>query len=133
MAHQHRLHLAGLDAVAAHLDLAVDPARELQGPSGRKRARSPVRYSRAPGIGRERMGDEALGRAVRLVEVPPGEESPPRQTSPATPGGTGSPWASSSQTPAPGSGRPMGTSGRACIPGVFRSTPVTWMVASVGP
>ena len=47
------LDLAQLDAEAAHLDLVVErgPGTPAS-PSGRQRARSPVRYSRAPGLAR---------------------------------------------------------------------------------
>ena len=45
---QRRLDLLQLDPHAADLDLLVGPAEELHVPSARQRARSPVRYSRAP-------------------------------------------------------------------------------------
>ncbi len=45
---QGGLDLAQLDAVAADLDLVIEPAQEHDRPSGRRRTRSPVRYSRAP-------------------------------------------------------------------------------------
>ena len=42
-------------------------------PSGVQRARSPVRYMRAPGRGRERIGDEALGGELGAAEVAAGD------------------------------------------------------------
>ena len=36
-------------------------------PSSRQRTRSPVRYSRDPGLVRERIGDELLGRQLRAI------------------------------------------------------------------
>ena len=47
---QRRLDFRGLDAVAANLDLIVDPAQELQRPVGAPRARSPVRNNRTSGF-----------------------------------------------------------------------------------
>ena len=43
--------------------------RYSRSPSASRRARSPVRYSRAPGLGGERIGDEALGGEVGPVQV----------------------------------------------------------------
>ena len=40
---------AEFDAEAADLDLVVGAAEVVEGPSGRRRTRSPVRYMRAPG------------------------------------------------------------------------------------
>ena len=49
---QHGLDLAGLDPEPADLDLLIRPAREHQLAVVVQRARSPVRYMRAPGAGR---------------------------------------------------------------------------------
>ena len=48
MPHQRRLDLAGLDAEAAQLHLLSARPRKSSTPSGRQRARSPVRYIRLP-------------------------------------------------------------------------------------
>ena len=54
---ERRLDLPQLDAVAAHLDLVVDAAQELEGAVRRRSApRSPVRYSRAPGASAKGSG-----------------------------------------------------------------------------
>ena len=66
---QRRLDLAELDAEAAQLDLVVEAARGTRcAPSARQRARSPVRYSRAPGAG-EADRDEPLRGQLGPVEV----------------------------------------------------------------
>ena len=59
-----RLDLAQLDPEAPDLHLVVVRPRNSSVPSARQRARSPVRYSRAPPSRRERIGDEALRRQL---------------------------------------------------------------------
>ena len=75
-------------------------------PSARQRARSPVRYSRAPGSA-ERVGDEPLGGQRRAAQVAAGDLAPPRYSSPGTPGGTGRSAASSTWRGGAASGRPI--------------------------
>ncbi|MEH0532828.1 hypothetical protein QBA75_40060 [Streptomyces stelliscabiei] len=60
MGEQGGLDLAEFDAVAAHLDLVVEPAQELQHPSAPRRTRSPLRYQRRP------------SRSVKAAAVSPG-------------------------------------------------------------
>ena len=70
---QHRLDLAQLDPEAADLDLVVEPAEELE-VAVRPLARQ-VAGAVEPRAGRlaERVGDEALGRELRPVEVAAGQ------------------------------------------------------------
>ncbi|MCO5556213.1 hypothetical protein L7F22_009759 [Adiantum nelumboides] len=69
---QHRLDLAGLDPVAADLDLVVDAAQELQ-------LAAPVDAHEVAGAveprarGPERVGDEPLRGQARPVQVAPGQ------------------------------------------------------------
>ncbi len=67
---QRGLHLAGLDAEAAHLDLLVDAAQELQR-AVREAARAVAGAVQAlPRRGGEGVGDEALRRQVGAAQVP---------------------------------------------------------------
>ena len=60
MGGQGGLHLARLDPVAAHLDLVIGPAEELQLPVGPPPGPVPRPVQPRP-VGRERVGDEPLG------------------------------------------------------------------------
>ena len=72
---ERRLDLAQLDAEAAHLDLVVDPAQELQRSVPRRRTRSPVRYSRPPAARAERIGHEP---SPPSAPAGPGSRAPAR-------------------------------------------------------
>ncbi|GMU01715.1 hypothetical protein KH5H1_58350 [Corallococcus caeni] len=74
--------LGQLDAVAAHLHLAVDAAQELQAPI-RAPAHAVARAVHAlSGRGGEGVGDEALGGDVRAGEVAPREPVPANEQLP---------------------------------------------------
>ncbi len=68
---EHGLHLAGLDAEAPHLDLRVRAPQELDRPVGQPAHPVPRAVQARAGLRREGVGEEALGRRVRAVQVPP--------------------------------------------------------------
>ena len=73
---QRGLDLAGLDPVAADLDLVVDPLEELQLPV--RPVHHPVAGAVHPGAGlvRVRVGDERSGGAPRVVQVAAADAAP---------------------------------------------------------
>ena len=76
VAHQGRLDLAQLDAVAAHLHLLVEPSQELEAAVGHPAAAVARPVEPGPGRGGERVGKEALGRQDRVVQVAAGQPRP---------------------------------------------------------
>ena len=127
---EHGLDLAELDAVAAHLDLVVVPAEELEGAvrpaSGRgRRCDTSVRRRRA-----ERVGHEALGGQLGPVQVAERDAGAADDSSPGTPTGTGRIRSSSNVDPVLAIGPPIGDGRRAL--GLRRSY-VDQIVVSVGP
>ena len=69
MPRERGLDLAELDAEAAHLDLVVDPAEELERAVAAASARGRRCGRGARRASRERVGDEPLGRQLRPAEV----------------------------------------------------------------
>src|SRR6185312_1077935 len=66
---QGRLDFAQLDAKAADLHLEIVPPRELDGAIGQPPAEVAGLVHPRTGFGSERIGDEALPRQLRLIEV----------------------------------------------------------------
>ena len=69
---QHRLDFAQLDAIAAQLDLMVEPAQVLDG-SVRQPAGQVTAAIQSPAIRTEGIGGKALGGEVRPVEITAGQ------------------------------------------------------------
>ena len=91
---ERRLDLAELDAEAAHLDLVVDPAEELE-LAVRPVAREVAGAVEALARRAERVGHEALGGQLRPVEVAAGEAGAAQAELAGTPRGAGLPARSS--------------------------------------
>src|SRR5207253_1581338 len=70
---EHGLDLFRLDAEAAHLHLAVDAADELQLAVGKPAREIARAVEAAPGLPPQGIGDETLGRQLRLIQVAAGE------------------------------------------------------------
>src|SRR5207245_3415158 len=66
---QRRLDLAKLDAMASQLDLVVDPSEEVQLPTGMPAGEVTRAIESLARPHAERIGNEALGGDVGLVEV----------------------------------------------------------------
>ena len=70
---QRGLDLAQLDAEAAHLDLVVDAAEELERAVGQPARQVAGAVEPRARLAAERVGDEALGGQVRPAEVAAGQ------------------------------------------------------------
>src|SRR5678810_601722 len=72
---QGGLHLARLDAEAAHLDLIINPSEEFQIPVRQVAYEVPGAVEAPARLRRKGIGDEACRSRLRLVEVTPREAS----------------------------------------------------------
>ncbi len=100
-------------------------------PSASHRARSPVRYSRAPGSPPNGSGTNRSAVSSGRPRYPRASCAPPRYSSPGTPTGAGAPPRSSTYARTFATGRPIGRVARVSSP--VGTCHVASMHASVGP